>query len=73
MVKPSEFTPNITALLTELIPQYLDPDMYAIVNGAIPETKAVSVLAYAGRQTPSRRACSTRVLSATGVVELLFS
>ncbi|KAH7098729.1 NAD-dependent aldehyde dehydrogenase [Auriculariales sp. MPI-PUGE-AT-0066] len=43
VLKPSELTPNSTALLTELLPKYLDPEMYAIVNGSIPEMKTVSM------------------------------
>lgn len=31
-------------LLTELIPQYLDPDVVRVVNGAIPETTKVCYL-----------------------------
>ncbi|KAH7106672.1 NAD-dependent aldehyde dehydrogenase [Auriculariales sp. MPI-PUGE-AT-0066] len=41
VLKPSELTPNSTALLTELLPKYLDPEMYAIVNGSIPEMKTL--------------------------------
>lgn len=38
VLKPSEATVATTALLTELIPKYLDSELYAVVNGAIPET-----------------------------------
>ncbi|KAI0052155.1 NAD-aldehyde dehydrogenase [Auriscalpium vulgare] len=38
VLKPSEQSPATAALLAELIPKYLDPELYAVVNGAIPET-----------------------------------
>ncbi|KLO15667.1 aldehyde dehydrogenase, partial [Schizopora paradoxa] len=38
VVKPSEITPATSALLADLIPQYLDNTVYAVINGAIPET-----------------------------------
>ncbi|KAI9509301.1 NAD-aldehyde dehydrogenase [Russula earlei] len=36
-LKPSELTPAFSALLAELFPKYLDPDLYTVINGAIPE------------------------------------
>ncbi len=36
--KPSESTPATTALYADLFPKYLDPDLFAVVNGGIPET-----------------------------------
>ncbi|KAH7107928.1 NAD-dependent aldehyde dehydrogenase [Auriculariales sp. MPI-PUGE-AT-0066] len=41
VLKPSEHTPATSALLTELFPKYLDPDMYSIVNGAVTEMKTL--------------------------------
>ncbi|KAF7363850.1 Aldehyde dehydrogenase [Mycena sanguinolenta] len=41
VIKPSESCPAIAALLTELIPKYLDPSLVRVVNGAIPETTKV--------------------------------
>ncbi|KAI0064309.1 NAD-aldehyde dehydrogenase [Artomyces pyxidatus] len=38
VMKPSELTPAFSALLAELVPKYLDPEMYVVVNGAVPET-----------------------------------
>ncbi|KAG8912599.1 hypothetical protein FRC01_005005, partial [Tulasnella sp. 417] len=38
VLKPSESTMATSALLAELFPKYLDPDCYAIVNGAVAET-----------------------------------
>ncbi|KZT02538.1 NAD-dependent aldehyde dehydrogenase [Laetiporus sulphureus 93-53] len=38
VVKPSELTPTISGLMGELMPKYLDQDMYQMVNGSIPET-----------------------------------
>jgi len=41
VIKPSEITPNASALLTELVPQYLDRDAFAVVEGAVAETTAL--------------------------------
>ena len=41
-LKPSEMTPAFAALIAELLPQYLDPELYVVINGAIPETTRVS-------------------------------
>ncbi|PCH42544.1 NAD-dependent aldehyde dehydrogenase [Wolfiporia cocos MD-104 SS10] len=38
VVKPSELVPQTSALLAELLPKYLDQDLYRLVNGAVPET-----------------------------------
>ncbi|OCH89619.1 NAD-aldehyde dehydrogenase [Obba rivulosa] len=38
VLKPSEQAPATAALLTELLPRYLDPTLYRIVNGGVPET-----------------------------------
>ncbi|KAF7760966.1 hypothetical protein Agabi119p4_10375 [Agaricus bisporus var. burnettii] len=38
VLKPSESTPRISSLYAELVPQYFDSDVFAVVNGAIPET-----------------------------------
>ncbi|KAH8113432.1 aldehyde dehydrogenase [Phellopilus nigrolimitatus] len=38
VLKPSETSSAMAALVTDLFPKYLDPSMYRIVNGAIPET-----------------------------------
>jgi hypothetical protein len=43
-LKPSELTPAFSALLAELLPKYLDPELYTVINGAIPETTKVSYL-----------------------------
>ncbi|KAI0819376.1 NAD-aldehyde dehydrogenase [Trametes gibbosa] len=37
VMKPSEQTPAFSALLAELVPQYLDPELYHVINGGIPE------------------------------------
>jgi aldehyde dehydrogenase (NAD+) len=37
-LKPSEVTPNVSAVLARLIPQYLDNDAVALVEGGVPET-----------------------------------
>jgi aldehyde dehydrogenase (NAD+) len=38
VIKPSEHTPAVGALLARLLPQYLDPDTVAVVEGAAAET-----------------------------------
>ncbi|THH11556.1 hypothetical protein EW145_g586 [Phellinidium pouzarii] len=38
VIKPSETTPALSSLLVELFANYLDPSLYRIVNGGIPET-----------------------------------
>ncbi|HZC69185.1 MAG TPA: aldehyde dehydrogenase family protein [Jatrophihabitans sp.] len=39
VLKPSEQTPACSALLAELVPQYLDPDAIAVVEGAADATQ----------------------------------
>jgi aldehyde dehydrogenase (NAD+) len=39
VMKPSEAVPTTSALLADLIPKYLDSRAYAVVQGAVPETK----------------------------------
>jgi aldehyde dehydrogenase (NAD+) len=36
--QPSELAPVSSALLAELLPKYLDPEAYAVINGAIEHT-----------------------------------
>ncbi|KAA1471289.1 aldehyde dehydrogenase [Dentipellis sp. KUC8613] len=44
VLKPSELTPHFAALVGELIPKYLDPTLYAVVNGGIPQvTRALEL------------------------------
>uniref|UniRef100_A0A8C5N156 Aldehyde dehydrogenase n=1 Tax=Leptobrachium leishanense TaxID=445787 RepID=A0A8C5N156_9ANUR len=38
IVKPSEVSEHTAKLLEKIIPQYLDKDLYPVVNGGIPET-----------------------------------
>lgn len=44
MLKPSELTPAFSALVAELVPKYLDPELYTVVNGGIPETTKAGYL-----------------------------
>lgn len=37
VVKPSEFVPNYSQLLADLLPKYLDKSAFSVVNGGIPE------------------------------------
>lgn len=41
VLKPAEATPNASTLIAKLLPKYLDPAAYAVVNGGIPETSAL--------------------------------
>ncbi|MGP4002305.1 aldehyde dehydrogenase family protein [Streptomyces sp. 8N706] len=41
VLKPSELTPAGSALIARLVPQYLDPDAVAVVEGGVPETTAL--------------------------------
>ncbi|XP_054857630.1 aldehyde dehydrogenase family 3 member A2 isoform X2 [Eublepharis macularius] len=38
VVKPSEISEHTAKLFEELLPQYLDKDLYPVVNGGVPET-----------------------------------
>ncbi|TFY80328.1 hypothetical protein EWM64_g3678 [Hericium alpestre] len=40
-IKPSELTPHFGALLAELLPKYLDPTLYTVVNGTVPQVGAL--------------------------------
>ncbi|KAI0727112.1 aldehyde dehydrogenase [Fomitopsis betulina] len=46
MIKPSELSAATAALITELIPKYLDQGAYRVVNGAIPETTKILELRF---------------------------
>ncbi|KAG0249074.1 Aldehyde dehydrogenase [Mortierella polycephala] len=41
LMKPSEVAPHTAALLTKLLPKYLDHRSYRIINGAVEETTAI--------------------------------
>jgi len=41
VIKPSELAPASAAALTRWLPEYLDPDAVAVVQGAAPETQAL--------------------------------
>ncbi|KAF8428056.1 aldehyde dehydrogenase [Boletus edulis BED1] len=38
VLKPSEVSPHLSQLVTDLLPKYLDPSAYRVVNGAVSET-----------------------------------
>ncbi|KAK1331722.1 hypothetical protein QTO34_009696 [Cnephaeus nilssonii] len=38
IIKPSELSENTAKLLAKLLPQYLDKDLYVVVNGGVDET-----------------------------------
>ena len=41
IIKPSELSPHTAKALADLIPRYLDPKFYKVVNGAVAETSAL--------------------------------
>ncbi len=41
VLKPSEVVPHTSNALAHFIPEYLDPEAIAVVEGAVPETKAL--------------------------------
>ncbi|NRB70527.1 MAG: aldehyde dehydrogenase family protein [Xanthomonadales bacterium] len=41
LIKPSELAPATSALLARFIPDYLDPDCFSVVEGAVEETTAL--------------------------------
>ncbi|XP_073902782.1 aldehyde dehydrogenase, dimeric NADP-preferring [Castor canadensis] len=43
ILKPSEVSENTANLLATIIPQYLDKDLYPVINGGIPETTELLV------------------------------
>ncbi|XP_042529564.1 aldehyde dehydrogenase family 3 member A2 isoform X1 [Dipodomys spectabilis] len=38
IIKPSELSENTAEILAKLLPQYLDQDLYAVINGGVVET-----------------------------------
>ena len=44
VLKPSEQTPAFSQLLAELLPKYLDPELFHVINGGVPETTKVGCL-----------------------------
>ena len=41
VMKPSEQTPAFSQLVAELVPKYLDTELYHIINGGVAETTKV--------------------------------
>lgn len=41
VMKPSELSSNVSSLLARIVPQYLDNDAFAVVEGAVEETSAL--------------------------------
>ena len=41
VVKPSEVAPHTSAVLARIVPEFLDPECIAIVEGGVPETTAL--------------------------------
>ncbi len=41
LLKPSELVPTCAALISRLVPQYLDKNAFAVVEGGIPETTEI--------------------------------
>ena len=61
VMKPSEQTTATAALLAELVPKYLDTDLFHIVNGGVPET--TKVLEYQWDHSTFRAACHSKLLT----------
>ena len=53
VLKPSEQVPETAALLAELVPKYLDNDLYHVINGGIPETTTALELPWDHSASPS--------------------
>ncbi len=47
VLKPSELVPTFSELIARLVRQYLDPAAYAVIKGAVPETKHALSLRWA--------------------------
>ena len=47
VLKPSEVSAHSAALMAELVPKYLDPTAFAVVNGGVTETTALLNLRWA--------------------------
>ena len=41
IMKPSEVSPNVSAVLTRFVPKYMDQNAVAIIEGGVPETTAL--------------------------------
>ncbi|KAI0301585.1 aldehyde dehydrogenase [Multifurca ochricompacta] len=59
VLKPSEVSPNVSSLLADLFPKYLDPSAYRVINGGVPEITHVLKLkwdhiTYTGNGTVAR-------------------
>ena len=52
VLKPSEQTPAFSALVAELVPKYLDPELFHVINGGVPETTRVRPLTLHIRTCP---------------------
>lgn len=46
ILKPSELTTHASRLVAELVPEYLDSEAFAVVEGAVPETSALLKLPF---------------------------
>ena len=48
VIKPSEVVPHVNKLLAELIPKYVDPELYHVIQGGADETSKVGNVSLAG-------------------------
>ncbi|KUJ17221.1 putative aldehyde dehydrogenase [Mollisia scopiformis] len=46
ILKPSEHAPNTAAILSELIPKYLDPESFRVINGGVDVAQALLKFPY---------------------------
>lgn len=67
VLKPSELVPATSTLIAELLPRYLDNEMYRVVNGAVPETTKVRDFFYL-YATNSRSPCLFSCWTCLGLI-----
>jgi aldehyde dehydrogenase (NAD+) len=59
VMKPSEVTSHTSALIAKLVPQYLDVEAFAVIEGGVPQTSALleqrfDHIIYTGNETVAR-------------------
>jgi aldehyde dehydrogenase (NAD+) len=72
VAKPSEVSPTVSAVLAEFLPQYVDPDALAVVEGGVPETQALLAerfdhIFYTGNGTVARHVAEAAARNLTPV------
>jgi aldehyde dehydrogenase (NAD+) len=72
VAKPSEVSPTVSAALAEFLPQYVDPDALAVVEGGVAETQALLAerfdhIFYTGNGTVARHVAEAAARNLTPV------